>query len=133
MDSVTCAEFTSLSDPNHSVPPLPKYVGGSEVHLLLGIKNTNLDPVWIKTLPSGVAVYQSVFKDIWGFDIIFAGPHKTFTDVNKMSNVNHAILGIHTTIMEAGCNDDLWADEQEYAIIADAGLGLIINPFPLNQ
>ena len=43
MDSVTskfnkydlseiCAEFTSLSDPNQSVPPLPKYVGGSEVH-----------------------------------------------------------------------------------------------------
>ena len=42
MDSVTskfnkydlseiCAEFTSLSDPNQSVPPLPKYVGGSEV------------------------------------------------------------------------------------------------------
>ena len=27
------AEFTSLSDPNQSVPPLPKYVGGSEVHL----------------------------------------------------------------------------------------------------
>ena len=34
--------------------------GGSEEHLLLGIKNTNLDPVWIKTLPSGVVVYQSV-------------------------------------------------------------------------
>ena len=92
MDSVTskfnkydlseiCAKFTSLSDPNQSVPPLPKYVGGSEVHLLLGIKNTNLDPVWIKTLPSGVAVYQSVFKDIWGSDLIFAGPHKTFTNV----------------------------------------------------
>ena len=63
---------------SQSVPPLPKYVGGSEVHLLLGIKNTNLDPVWIKTLPSGVAVYQSVFKDIWGSDLIFAGQHKTF-------------------------------------------------------
>ena len=67
MDSVTskfnkydlseiCARFTSLTDPNQSVPPLPKYVGGSEVHMLLGIKNTNLDPVWIKTLPSGVVV-----------------------------------------------------------------------------
>ena len=72
MDSVTskfnkydlseiCTKFKSLSDPNQSVPPLPKYVGGFEVHLLLGIKNTNLDPVWIKTLPSGVAVYQSMF------------------------------------------------------------------------
>ena len=73
MDSVTskfnkydlsyiCSKFISLSDPNHSVPPLPKYAGGSKVHLLLGIKNTNLDPVWIKTIPSGVAVYQSVLR-----------------------------------------------------------------------
>ena len=46
-----CAEYTSLSDPNQSVPPLPKYVGGSEVHLLLGIKNTNLDPIWDKPSP----------------------------------------------------------------------------------
>ena len=38
-----CLEFVSLSDPNQPVPPLPKYVGDSEVHLLLGIKNTNLD------------------------------------------------------------------------------------------
>ena len=103
MDSVTskfnkydlsdiCSELVSLSDPNHPVPPLPKYVGGSKVHLLLGIKNTNLDPVWIKTLPSGVAVYQSVFKDIWGSDLIFAGPHKSFTNGNKVSNVNHLSL-----------------------------------------
>ena len=52
MDSVTlkfnkydlseiCAKFKSLFDPNQSVPPLPKYVGGSKVHLLLEIKNTN--------------------------------------------------------------------------------------------
>ena len=33
-----CSEFVSLSDPNQPVPPLPKYVGGSEVHLLLRIK-----------------------------------------------------------------------------------------------
>ena len=74
---------------------LPKYVGGSEVHLLLGIKITNLDPVWIKTLPSGVAVYQSMFKDIWGSYLIFAGPHKTFTNVNKTSNINPIIFGIY--------------------------------------
>ena len=35
---------------------LPERVGGSRVHLLLGIKNTNLDPVLVKILPSGVAV-----------------------------------------------------------------------------
>ena len=41
--SEICSEYISQTDPNHTVPPLPKYVGGSEVHLLLGIKNTNLD------------------------------------------------------------------------------------------
>ena len=58
-------------------------MGGSYVHLLLGIKNTYLDPVWIKTLPSGVAMYQSVFKDIWGSDLIFAGPHKSLTVIKQ--------------------------------------------------
>ena len=120
MDSVTlkfnkydlseiCAEFTSLSNPKQSVPLLPKYVGGSEVHLNLGIKNTNLDPVWIKTLPSGVAVYQSVFKDFWGSDLIFAGPHKTFTNVNKTSNINHIIFGIHS--VNSKPEDESWTDE----------------------
>ena len=143
MDSVTskfnkydlsdiCAEFTSLSNPNQSVPPLPKYVGGSEVHLLIGIKNTNLDLVWIKTLPSGVVVYQSVFKDIWGQDLIFAGPHKTFTNGNKTSNINHAIFGIHSAISEPDIKDESWTDEQEYALITDSELGLTVNPFPLN-
>ena len=78
-------------------------------------------------------MYQSVFKDIWGTDIIFAGPHKTFNDVNKTSNVNHATLGIHSTTKEADCDDDLWTDEREYSLIADAELRLTINPFPLNQ
>ena len=49
--SEICSKYISQSDPNHSVPPLPKYVWGSEVHLLLGIKNTNLDPVWSSGVP----------------------------------------------------------------------------------
>ena len=58
---------------------LPERVGGSRVHLLLGIKNTNLDPVLVKVLQSGIAVYRSPFKDIYGSRMIFAGPHKSFT------------------------------------------------------
>ena len=132
MDSVTskfnkynltniCSEFVSLSDPNQSVPPLPKYVGGSEVHLLLGMKNTHLDPVWNKT---GVAVYQSVFKDIWGSNLIFAGPHKTFTKGNKMSNINHVIFGMHSVISEPEDEHDSWTEEGEYAIITNTELSL---------
>ena len=56
---------------------LPKVVGGSKVHLLLGIKNTNLDPVLVKVLPSGIAVYLSPFKDVYGSRLIFAGPYKS--------------------------------------------------------
>ena len=141
MDSVTskfnkynlsdiCSEFISLSDPNYPLPPLPKYVGGSKVHLLLGIKNTNLDLVWIKTLPSGVAVYQSVFKDICGSDLILAGPHNKFTNGNKTSNINHLIFGIHSVISELEDEHDTWTDKREYVVVTDTGLGLTVNPFP---
>ena len=39
---------------------LPETVGGSRVHLLLGIKNTRIQPTLIKVLPSGVGVYLSL-------------------------------------------------------------------------
>ena len=81
-------------------------MGCSKVYLLLEIKNTNLDLFWSKTLPRVVAVYQSVFKDIWGSDLIFAGPHRTFTNGNKTSNVNHVIFGIHSVISEPEIEDD---------------------------
>ena len=42
---------------------LPKRVGVSKVHLLLGIKNTNLDPVLVKVLPSGIAAFLRIFMD----------------------------------------------------------------------
>ena len=142
MDSVTskfkkydlseiCSKHIFQSDPNHSVPSLPKYVGGSGVLLLLGIKNTNLYPVWIKTLPCGVAVYQSVFKDIWGSDLIFAGPHESFTNGNKFSNANHVIFGIHSANRKTE-EEEKRADEGQYAMITDVELGLTVHRFPIN-
>ena len=59
-----CQEYLDQAEDEEKVHALPEKVGGSKVHLLLGIKNTNLDPVLIKVLPSGVAVYLSPFKDI---------------------------------------------------------------------
>ena len=94
-------------------------------------KTTNLDPIWIKTLPSGIAVYQSVFKDIWGSDLIFAGPHKSFTNGNKRSSVSHVIFGIHYVISEHEDEQVTWADEREYAVVADSEL-LTVHPFPIN-
>ncbi len=74
-----CQEYLDQAKDEEKDMVLPEKVGGSKVHLLLGIKNTNLDPVLIKVLPSGVAVYLSPFKDVYGSRIIFAGPHKSFT------------------------------------------------------
>ena len=51
---------------------LPKTVGGTKVHLLLGVKNTHIQP-------SGVGVYLSPFKDVGGSRIKFAGRSKVFT------------------------------------------------------
>ena len=45
---------------------LPQTVGGTKVHLLLFIKNTIIQPTLMKVLPSGVGVYLSLFKDVWG-------------------------------------------------------------------
>ena len=68
---------------------LPEKVGGSKVQLLLGIKNTKLDPVLVKILPSGAAVYRSPFKDVFGSRLIFGGPHKSFTkDDNGIMMLN---------------------------------------------
>ena len=72
---------------------LPKTVGGSKVYLLLGIKNTKIQPVLIKVLPSGVGVYPSPFKDVDGSRIIYAGPSKCFTRMDNGQNLdsNYAI------------------------------------------
>lgn len=40
----------------------------------------------IKRLPSGIAVYGSPFKDVYGSRIIFAGQHRLFSEVCPMSN-----------------------------------------------
>ena len=139
MDSVTakfnkyelseiCTEFTSSLDPNQPVPPLPKYVGGSDAHLLIGIKNTNLDPVWIKTLPSGVAVYRSVFRDIWGSNLIFAGPHKTFTSVIRVCAISHSIVKTHPTARNDRHDGYLLMEEQGHGVVMDTELGVKITP-----
>ena len=62
---------------------ITKKVGGSRVQLLIGIKNTNLTPVLLQILPSGVGVFRSPFKDRFGSRIIFAGPHPAFTKGNR--------------------------------------------------
>ena len=41
---------------------LPKMAGGSKVNLLLGVKNTRIQPTLLQVLSSGIGVYLSSFK-----------------------------------------------------------------------
>ena len=58
-------EFRSTADIIEKSFILPKTVGGTKVYLLLGVKNTPIQPFLIKVLSSGVGVYLSSFKDMW--------------------------------------------------------------------
>ena len=72
---------------------MPPEVGGSEVHLLLGIKDTELEPKLIFSL-NGLGVYRSKLKDKFGSYLCYGGPHKVFTDVLKHSGsgANHLMV-----------------------------------------
>ena len=109
---------------------LPTYVGGSKVKLLIGIKNTNLVPVLIKTLKSGVGVYKSPFKDIFGSRIIFAGPHAAFTRGNRgiKEEVSHAVFHIHKRmeLIQQGA-------PVQYHITGDRTTGVGVYPTPLSR
>ena len=110
---------------------LPLYTAGSEVHLLLGIKNTHLDPVLVTILPSGVGVYRSPFEDIWGSRLIFAGPHASFSRTHgKLNNeFSHAIF--HTRNTEVF---NPWNDRKvQYAIPIDKKFNITVYPTPLNE
>jgi len=70
---------------------LPKTVGGMRAGLLIGIKDTLLEPVCVFHLPSGVLVDRSLLKDKFGSRYCYGGPHKLFTEANRQTHgdVNH--------------------------------------------
>ena len=86
-------EYREHAETDEKDDILPEKVESSKVQLLLGIKNTKLDPVLVKILPSEVAVYRSPFKDVFGSRLIYGGPHKSFTnDDNGVMRSNAVFL-----------------------------------------
>ena len=126
-----CGEYWDHAKDEEKNHVLPEKVGGSKVHLLLGIKNTKLDPVLIKVLPSGIAVYLSPFKDIYGSRLIFAGPHKSFMKGNdgKQPDMSNAVFLIREKIFE---EMETEMEQRCYAIRTSEKLGLTVNPHPIN-
>ena len=116
--SEICQEYREQAEENEKNDVLPQKVGGSKVHLLLGIKNTNLDPVLVKVL----AVYMTPFKDIFGSRRIFAGPYKSYmkADNGKKSEMSNAVFLKRERIFE-----ELQTETEER--------GLSVNPYPINR
>ena len=59
-------EFRSTANLTEKSYILLNTVGGTKIHLLLGVKNTFIQPVLIRVHSFGVGVYLSPFKDVWG-------------------------------------------------------------------
>ena len=58
---------------------LPRTLGGASVGLLMGITSTKTDPVLVYTLPNGLGIYRSPFKDRDGCSLAYGGPHQIFS------------------------------------------------------
>ena len=63
--------------------PLPKYVGGQSVDILIGIKSVDLAPKFLFKLNSGLGVYSCPLMDIFGSSIAYGGSHQCISEVHK--------------------------------------------------
>ena len=79
---------TEFVDPYDTLPP---FAGGGPAHLLIGIKNVELDPKFIAKLGTGIGVYRSPFIDRFGSTICYGGSHSVFSKTNN-SPGNHVTL-----------------------------------------
>ena len=118
--------------------PLPAAVGGSVAHLLIGIKDVDLDPTHLATLTSGVGVYRSPFKDIYGSDICYAGPHPSFSKTNCFSG-NQATLASMSAHVQENRDSIYEAIMAEHSVATDVYLAMKgpltteLNPSPLSS
>ena len=69
----------------------PEVVGGRKVDLLIGIKNPELQPVPIMTLPSGLMVFRSPFTDIYGSNLVFGGSHSSLGNTPPLVSMLHHV------------------------------------------
>ena len=67
--------------------PLPKYAGGGDVGILVGIQDVQLDPVLVCVLPSGTGLYRCPFVDIWGSQFAYGGPHPAHYCICQKSRI----------------------------------------------
>ena len=72
----------------------PQKIGGGPVSLLLGMKDPSIQPVLKFTLPSGVAIFESKFTDVFGSNLIVGGTHPSFQ--NSWDQTSNFVLYLNT-------------------------------------
>jgi hypothetical protein len=75
---------------NHVI--LLEIVGGA-VRLLIGNRSTQLAPVLKFTLPGGLCVYETKFRDVYGVTLCFGGPLEVITKGYKQTG-SHMTTGM---------------------------------------
>ena len=74
--------YKSFGGVTNTLPKLPSSVGG-DVHLMIGVKYLRYYPRMIFQLPSGLAIYESVFVNADGGRGVVGGPHQVFTKIHQ--------------------------------------------------
>lgn len=67
---------------------LPVSIGGSDIKLIIGIRQSLIFPTLVMVLDSGLQVWRSQFQDIFGSSIIFAGPHWSIKNAYNSLNLS---------------------------------------------
>ncbi len=119
----------------------PQEIRGAPVKLLIGIRSTQLAPVLKFTLPSGLCVYDSKFRDVYGATLCFSGPHEVFTRAYRQAGyrVTSGMLQVLFTESAAAYRSGIRAvvgpsiEEEEAAepISAPVSAPLVVAPPPV--
>jgi len=76
-----CQSFQSTG--GNQMLPKPSLSVGGDIHFMIGVKYLRYHPKLIYQLPSGLAIYESVFNNADGGTGVIGGPHPIFTKINQ--------------------------------------------------
>ena len=74
--------YTKTGGNPSTLPTLPPIIGG-DVDFMVGIKYLRYHPQQVFQLPSGLTIYQSIFKSPDGSRGVIGGPHRIFNEINR--------------------------------------------------
>ena len=78
-------QYNLTSQRSVSLPKLPPSIEG-DVHMMIGIKYLRYHPKMKYQLPSGLAIYESLFNNSTGGRGVVGGPHQVFTTIHQNFN-----------------------------------------------